>query len=466
MNDFSGILGLEWRDNWRIENGQESYVIPFPTVRPVNVVFHGERKFDYGHYGIHLGQSDRLTFLGPSAQVITGHFIDCRKGSPKVHQRVIAQWHPTSGRALYVPNGVAHAFDGLEGIFTLNDYRLFLPDPDKWLSGETNWTMENDVINLPMDVMDEGLPTVESNMHEASEVFYHLVAQQQRQGIPQIDYEYPFTDDFQTEKGETVRLMFRRHNENTQYTPEWEPIEGIDDAGWSRHLVVHSGEHSGFVPLLDPRPFYIVDHDESSYSHDAYGIHLGQVDHLTFLGPSNQEVTLTLVDCRRHSRIYHRKVEVKFNPSPLRYLVIPNGVAHRFQNLEKVYTINRPAIYTDNESEYEPGNDVIDWPADRADFPMFEVSTKAASQDFYSRQVQGQRKLMQSQANQATPIVLLAQDSECNTVRVVLRKNLKGEAVSKTVSSDPNSITHSKLSRPTLHSRGTRQKRRAPQFER
>ena len=59
------ITGLQWVERWTISNGQtDSCVVPFATSFPVNIVTHGEQQFDYGQYGVHLGQQDSLTFLG------------------------------------------------------------------------------------------------------------------------------------------------------------------------------------------------------------------------------------------------------------------------------------------------------------------------------------------------------------------------------------------------------------------
>lgn len=427
METDLGIVGLKWRSNWHINNGQDSFVVPFASLHPVNLVFHGEEEFNYGHYGIHLGQADCLTFLGSKKHVITGYFIDCRHNSPTLHQRVKMQWHPNSGSSLYIPNGVAHAFDGLEKVFTLNNYQLFLPDPEEWVNGNTEWNIESDVINLPMDISDENLPTLHANEHEASDVFYQLIAERQRATILQLKHEYPFTEDVTLENGKTVRLLLHKQRDNNKLIPEWEPIEGIKGVGWSRHLVFWSGEHSGFVPLLDATPFYIVDHGEIAYSHDAYGIHLGQEDRLTFLGSQNHKIRLTMVDCRQGSETLHNKVCIEFSPSSLRYLVIPNGVAHRFEGLETVFTVNRPRVFVTNEGNYEPSNDVIDWSVDSHEFPKLESHKIPASPTFYAKQVYAQSKLMQSPAEYATPMIFLTQDSEGNSVRVALRKAIKEE---------------------------------------
>lgn len=416
------IHGLDWESNWRIENGQDSYVVPFATIRPVNIVFHGEEKFDYAQYGIHLGQEDNLTFLGPSTQIITGQFIDCRRNSPTLHKRVTAQWNPTSQRFLRIPPGVAHAFDSLENIFTINAYKQYLPDPNVWLAGQTAWNAGSDVVNFEMDVTDDLLPIVEPNQNEASDVFYQLIAENQRNTLPDLNHEYPTTNDVALDDGTEVRLMFKKISSASSSIPEWEPIAGIDGAGWVRHLLIPSGDKSGYVPLLDARPLYIVDHGEVQYSHDAYGIHLGQRDCLTFLGPASQLVNLTMTDCRNNSPTFHNTVSLQFTPNALRYLIIPNGVAHRFERLENVFTVNRPVLFVDNEGSYEPGNDVIDWPIDRQPFPKLEINTIPARQEFYINQMLAQKELQLAPPMHATPMVLLTKDRQGSPIRVALRK--------------------------------------------
>lgn len=111
-------------------------------------------------------------------------------------------------------------------------------------------------------------------------------------------------------------------------------------------------------------------------------------------------------------------------PDPLKYLVIPNGVAHAFEGLERIYTINRPRILVADVRDYRPGNDVIDWPLDRTDYPVLSVSTQEASSEFYEAQVSSQRELMTAPPMHATPMVLVTTDDEGRPVRVALRKRV------------------------------------------
>lgn len=420
-SDLSQIEGLQWLSNWRADNGESSFVVPFPTLRPVNIVFHGSHQFSYGHYGVHLGQEDRLTFLGAEQQKITGHFIDCRADSITFGRRLSARFSPSSARFLSIPQGVAHAFDGLENIFTINAYRLFLPDPADWLAGRTEWDPEADVINVPMNVVDEHIPSFKQNTHEASDAYFRIVADRQRAVIPDIDTEYPFTENVTLQDGSEVRLKLRRRLDAREEIPAWEAVDGIHGVGWAKHPVLPSGPHSGFIPLTDGRPFYIVDHGESRYTHDAYGLHLGQKDCLTFLGPDSQTVGLTLLDCRLGSPSYGIKRSLSFIPNAQRMLVIPNGVAHAFDGLDRVFTLNQPQIFFDDEAAYEPGHDVIDLPL-HGPAPGFMVSEKPAPVEWYERLVLSQLDLLSQPPEHSTPVVLLTKDADGSPVRVALRR--------------------------------------------
>jgi dTDP-4-dehydrorhamnose 3,5-epimerase-like enzyme len=397
--------------------------VPFPTTRPVNLVFHGNTPFSYGHYGIHLGQEDRLTFLGDSGRLIHAHFIDCRSSSESFGKRLTVQFCPTSEFTLCIPPGVAHAFDGLEDINTLNSYTLYLPDPVVWANGGGDWNSDSDVVNIPMDVADEALPRLNPNTHKASDRYYELVADQQATNIPLLKHEYPSVEEVALADGTSVRLALRKRL-NHELKSDSDPLGEIDGVRWERHLVVPSGPSSGFVPVLDSKPFYIVDHGEHEYTHDAFGIHLGQEDRLTFLGPDDSLAEVTLVDCREHSPTLHNTATIQFKADATRFLVIPNGVAHRFSNLQRIFTLNRPHLFADDENTYQPGNDVVDWPVGNDNFPRYIVSSKPVSQAFYNEQVSSQRELLSAPPKHSTPIVLTMRDEQNNEVRVALRKKL------------------------------------------
>jgi dTDP-4-dehydrorhamnose 3,5-epimerase-like enzyme len=433
------IKGLHWRSRWRMNNGQpDSFVVPFPTNYSANLVYHGHTEFDYGHYGIHLGQEDRLTFLGPQAKTIRADFIDCRDGSPTLHTRFSMEFAPGSARTLYIPPGVAHTFYGLEAVHTINEYGLFLPDPELWASRQSAWQPGNDIVNIPLDIRDEDLPTFQANAHPASSEFYAVMAGRQKQAIPKLTTEFPMAQDMVVD-GKSVRVALKARLKVSETIPEWEPVGEIAGVGWQRHLNVVTGEHSGIVPIPGPQVFYVVDHGELTYAHDSYGIHLGQQDRLTFVGPADHEVTVNMLDCRAGSPTLHRTMSHVFRPSPRRFLVIPPGVAHGFVGLEKVYTINRPGAFTKADGSYKPGTDVIDWPMDRTPLPVLTPYPRPAEDSFYHRQAAAQIQLSMEKVTHDTPKVQIVTDPKTGKQhRVVLRRRREEQAEPPPVIPRPN----------------------------
>ena len=421
------IEGLEWRENWRVENGPDSFVVPFPRLRSAQLVFHGVSEFSYRQFGVHLGQDDILTFLGPSSQTITGHFIDCRKDSPTFGQRDDFEFSASSGRALVIPRGVGHDFDGLENIFTLNTYELFLPAPDDWVSSD--WKPKSDVINVPSDVEPGEVPAFTPNPLLAGDKWYQLVALQQKVMIPLLSHEYPVTKEIQFDDGQSHRVALLKRA-TKEKRPDWEPIEGIGGLGWVNLPYVASGPESGFVPLLEPYPLYFIDHGQTGYTHDAFGIHMGQEDHLLFAGNPDQVVSLEVMDTRDTSPTQGARFTIKFNPDPTRYLKIPAGVGHALSNLENVYTINRAAVYLpeENAKNYLPGNDVLDWPRSNPEVPKLKANTRNAPPEFYRQQISDQILLQQAPPMHSTPAIMLIDGPNGEKIRVALRK--RAETVS------------------------------------
>ena len=416
---FAEIEGLCLLSNWFAYNGGDSFVIPFATTHPVNLVYHGSGKFDYGHYGIHLGQEDRLVFLGNKSNTVTAMFIDCRVNSRTFKSRFILEIEPSSKRMLCIPPGIAHTFEGLENINTINHYNLYLPKPEDWLEDKTRWDMDGDIINIPTDINDDDIPELIPNSCPASDLFYQIISAQQRNALQNNHFMHAETENVDFDDGSSALISFREPSKSQQ--TEKMPQSAIQGLQWQAHLALQTGTASGIVPMLDPHAFYIVDHGGDNYTHDAYGIHLHQQDRLTFVGDVNKKIILNLVDCRKGSATLHAKERLEFSPSPLHYLIIPPGVAHSFEALEEVFTINRPAVFSKDWQSYDSGNDVIDWPLSNEDYPVFEVTDEEVPQEFYNNQVVVQKDLM-SKPVEATPIVLMTKDASGKEIKVSLRK--------------------------------------------
>lgn len=392
-------------------------------MRPTNIVYHGESEFEYGHYGVHLGQEDRLTFLGNTNSKISALFLDCRAHSSTRGCKIKVEFNPNSARTLCIPPGVAHTFFGLENVFTINDYNIYLPSPKEWIDGTTEWDIDGDIINIPIDIDPKTAPRFLPNKEKASDLLYRLIAEQQRQALSNVKYKHAETETVTFIDGSQATLSFREphiEEEVDLSIPNDCKISGI---AWKKHFCLSTGKESGIVPLLDPYPMYVVDHGSKEYSHDAFGLHMGQEDRLTFLGSANKRIRLDLLDCRKDSPTLHNRHTIEFSPDPRRYLVIPNGVAHAFTGLEDIYTVNRPAVLAEDWINYDSSNDVIDWPLSKKPYPVLDVWKKYVPQEFYNGQVLIQRKIL-SENERSTPIVLIAKDNATGKdVRLSMQKN-------------------------------------------
>lgn len=118
-----------------------------------------EASFSYSTYGIHVGQDDRLTFMGQNGKCIVGRFVDCRAGSPTLYTEVDIEFAPSLARRLVVPRGVAHTFDNIEHIVTR--------DEPVWYSSEDNkdWNIDNDLISVARETATTCFPIVRANEH-------------------------------------------------------------------------------------------------------------------------------------------------------------------------------------------------------------------------------------------------------------------------------------------------------------
>jgi len=416
------IDGLRWEANTCVDNGGGSFVVPLPTTHLVHLVFHGEEPFSHGQYGIHRGLEDRLTFLGPATQRGRGYFLDCRRDSPTMHNRLEIEITPSAKQTLRVPCGVAHCFDGLEGVFTLNSFRAYLPPPDVLLTEANPWSTGADIVNFPMDARDDELPIVDPNPHNASARFYELLSAMQAETLGDVEHEYPVTEDVRFPDGSESTLMIRKPVGSREQPPEWEQIDDIEGLGWRRHLLVWSSDVAGYAALTDTAPLQVIDHGTDHYATDAYGIHLEWEDRLTFVGPSRQTAVVRFIDCREDSPTFRREAEVGFQPSALRYLQVPSGVAHAFDGLENIFTVNRPVRCAGPVDKYDPGNDVIDWPLAKRPAPAFRIEKRAFPYSYYENLATMQREYLATREQElSTASVLLVEDDAGDQVRVALR---------------------------------------------
>ncbi|UYA58824.1 dTDP-4-dehydrorhamnose 3,5-epimerase family protein [Pectobacterium colocasium] len=424
LNRKIDIDGLHWVPRWRVNNGKsDSFVVPFVTTYPVNIVFHGENEFKYGQYGIHLGQQDTLTFLGNENQVIRAKFIDCRINSPTFKQAIEFDINPSSAKTLIIPPGVAHTFHNLENVFTLNSYTLFLPDFDELSSANLNWSPGNDVINIPEDISPQDVPGYVPMTEEAASIVYHRIGEFQQENLKKHKFQHSETREFILDDGSKINLRIREEIKDEEKVNL--PHSNIVGVEFREIPSVKTGRESCIVPLTRKSPMYIVEHGNDHYDFDSYGLHLGQEDHLTFLGKMKHEITLKLVDMREGSETLFMEDEITFTPYPNVELVIPCGVAHALINMAGVITVNRPVIFLNQEKEYIPGHDVIDWPISNKSYMSYKANNIEASTDYYEFLVSQQKDLVREAPTHNTPKSVIVFDEKSGKhVKVLLKEKV------------------------------------------
>jgi hypothetical protein len=229
------IIGLRFEEKLgdiSLPNGFE-----IGTAKPFYLVYHGKKPFSYPHYGVHLGQEDRLTFIGDLKQPIEGLFVDCRLNSPSWGERQTIQFHPDVHQTLIIPPGVGHAFRGLEDVFTINDYHLFLPQLENLLSGNTQWTPEADVLNINLD--DAKTPTLSVNTEIASDLYYNALSYHYKTQLSNGRRQYPIVRQITIEGRDKLVRFTPRINNIAQ------PMPTVGN--WQAHVTVDSGDESGVI---------------------------------------------------------------------------------------------------------------------------------------------------------------------------------------------------------------------------
>ncbi len=115
----------------------------------------------YEYYGLHVGQTDVLTFLATDNREMRGHFVDCRSGSSTFRHECELTFSGDPDRALVVSRGIAHIFDNLTGMVTLSQLRLYVDfaNPD--------YKPGIDVINIDRGTAPLSFPEVRPNRFRA-----------------------------------------------------------------------------------------------------------------------------------------------------------------------------------------------------------------------------------------------------------------------------------------------------------
>lgn len=170
MVNSTELDGLYFQDNLYTSSPDNKYFTVVSSLGPgvSDVVTHSPT-FSYQHYGIHVGQTDRLTFFGDPNQVITGHFVDCRADSPTLHKYVQLQFNPDPRKMLHISRGIGHTFDGLANVLTRDEPEWFLS------KNNPDYNIASDVVNVDRNIAINDFPVIRVNEHRIPRAAYDFM---------------------------------------------------------------------------------------------------------------------------------------------------------------------------------------------------------------------------------------------------------------------------------------------------
>lgn len=145
LYEYKEIKGLKWVRNVNIATGPHSSILLGGRVS-TGVLRQPGFYTEYSIWGIHIATDDELTFVqkGDEKPVIV-KLVDCRKGSPTLHNYLEVECTPDPGRRLVIPRGVAHLPTQVDGLITINTPTLYWDYARRFVS------LEIDVINVERD---------------------------------------------------------------------------------------------------------------------------------------------------------------------------------------------------------------------------------------------------------------------------------------------------------------------------
>jgi len=310
-----------------------------------------EERFAYSSYGIHIGQDDRLTFMGDSSGPIIGYFVDCRVDSPSRGVQVIAEFSPSLLRHLIIPRGVAHTFDNLERIVTR--------DEPVWHSDDENpdWNVDNDLVSVDRSVPLAKFPIVRPNPYRLPDQAHVFISR-----LSQSLLETPraYMARYKLTIGGLERYVMFEPIEWAQDDNEVATLTSITLPGGvkaSRARYAATGSRSWtLVPSTDSCVADVLLLEASPLGSEHF-YHLRTQKVYTFL-TEGVTVTMSIVDCRSNSANYGKQTVINFTADPRITFTIDQGIAYRFSASTTVLVRCEHNVFAD---QHEP----------REDIPMF-----------------------------------------------------------------------------------------------
>ena len=283
-----------------------------------------QNDFKYTTLGIHVGQTDRLTFMGGEGKNIVGHLIDCRKDSSTYGTRIKIEYKTSMYRKLIIPMGVAHSFENLQHVITR--------DEPIWYSSFHNpdWDISNDLISIPLDIEYKNLPRIEVNKFLLP-IEGHIFFSQLQQDNLRTAKRYALRS-----KSETGQYHIQANKDWTETAIDFEsvfhPSTIIPDVKWLKNSYALTGPKSyTVVPSTRSCVSDVIELD-FQFNSSFFRCHKRQNSFVTFLDREGEKICIDLIDLRQSSRLMET---LQVTCDPRVRLVIPAGVAYRFKSHAK-----------------------------------------------------------------------------------------------------------------------------------
>lgn len=320
---------------------------PGPLVS--DFVTHGPN-FEYSTFGIHIGQDDRLTFLGRGERSIIGHFIDCRRDSPTKFVRISYSFSPSMLRRLIIPRGVAHTFDGLAGVVTR--------DEPIWHASENNphWNVNNDLISILRNKLDD-LPEVTVCEHRFSDDLHNFMT---RLGQSVLEKPKAYSTRFSLcINGEERYVMFQDNTWNN----EGRALRPLLEAGYDSPIEVRLSKYAitgkASWTLVPNTPSGVADILLMRAAHNIQivemHVHRRTRRWYTFLTEEGCGLDVQALDLRPGSPTFGVVSSFSTLCDPRISFVIDPGIAYRFAIKKDIFIRAENEVFV---SENEPRNDI------------------------------------------------------------------------------------------------------------
>lgn len=337
---------------------------PGPLVS--DFVTHGP-KFKYTTYGIHIGQEDRLTFFGHDLQYIEGHFIDCREESPTRSMRISYRFSPSMYRRLVIPRGVAHTFDGLEGVVTR--------DEPIWYASEDNphWNVNNDLVSV-LRSKPESAPIVDVCKYRFSDDLHNFMTRLS-QSVLEKPKSYHTRFRLNVDGAEQY-VMFQ---ENT-WNNEGRALQPLLEAGGDTPIRIIPARYA----ITGKASWTLVPSTSSGVSDvflmrrfddlDDIEMHLHRRTRrwYTFLTNEGCALEVQALDLRPPSPTFGETTTFSSVCDPRVSYAVEPGIAHRFRVVQDTYVRAESEVFV---SEQEP----------RSDLPLFGNDIEVIDPASFSR---------------------------------------------------------------------------------